>query len=251
VIHATSRPACCVVGDLSEPQAPGAGFRYISMLRDGDSSEPIAVLLAVGRSDLRAELHAAIELDPAFAVRAEVSDAAAAVEQALRIRPRLCLLESDLPGGALAAVWEITAQLAETRSVVLDRTPSRRRLLAALRTGARGYLPLEVNRDRLPHALRDVVDGDVAIPRDFVGRLVDEFQDVAPRRRRVQSEALAVQLTGREWQVVDLLVKGFSTAEIAGRLQLSQATIRSHIASALKKLGAGDREELRRVFDAA
>jgi DNA-binding NarL/FixJ family response regulator len=221
------------------------------MLRDGDSAVPITVLLAVGGPDLRAEFRVAIELDPAFAVGAEAGDAAAVVEQALRIRPRLCLLESELPGGALAAVWEIAAQLTETRSVVLDRTPSRRRLLAAVRTGARGYLPLDVNRARLPHALRDVVEGDVAIPRDLVGRLVEEFQDVGPRRRRVQSEALAVPLTGREWQVVDLLVKGLSTAEIAGRLQLSQATIRSHIASALKKLGAGDREELRRVFDAA
>jgi DNA-binding NarL/FixJ family response regulator len=221
------------------------------MLQEGDSAAPIIVLLAVGRAELRAELRAAVELDRGFAVLGEAGDAAATVEQALRIRPRVCLLESDLPGGALAAVWEIAAQLAETRSVVLDRTPSRRRLLAALRAGARGYLPLEVNRARLPHALRDVVEGDVAIPRDLVGRLVEEFQDVAPRRRRVQSEALAVPLTGREWQVVDLLVKGLGTSEIAGRLQLSQATVRSHIASALKKLGAGDREELRRVFDAA
>jgi DNA-binding NarL/FixJ family response regulator len=221
------------------------------MLRSGDSAAPITVLLAVGRADLRSELGTAIELDAAFSVRAEAGDAASAVEQALRIRPRLCLLETDLPGGGLAAVWEIAAQLPETRSVVLDQAPDRRRLLAALRAGARGYLPLDVNRSRLPHALRDVAEGDVAIPRDLVGRLVEEFQDVAPRRRRVQSESLAVRLTGREWQVVDLLVKGLGTAEIAGRLHLSQATVRSHIASALKKLGAGDREELRRVFDAA
>jgi DNA-binding NarL/FixJ family response regulator len=221
------------------------------MLRSGDSATPITVLVAVSQADQRAELRAAIEREPSFAVRAEAGDAAAAVEQALRIRPRVCLLESDLPGGGLAAVWEIAAQLAETKSIVLDRTPGRRRLLAALRAGARGYLPLEVNRTRLPHALRDVVQGDVAIPRDLVGRLVEEFQDVTPRRRRVQSDNLAVRLTGREWQVVDLLVKGLGTAEIAGRLQLSQATVRSHIASALKKLGAGDREELRRVFDAA
>jgi DNA-binding NarL/FixJ family response regulator len=220
------------------------------MLRNGDSAA-ITVLLAVAPVDERAELRSALETDPAFVVRGEAGDAAAAVEQALRIRPRVCLFDTDLPGGGLAAVWEIAAQLAETKSVVLDRTPGRRRLLAALRAGARGYLPLDVNRARLPHALRDVVEGDVAIPRDLVGRLVDEFHDVTPRRRRVQSDALSVRLTGREWQVVDLLVKGLGTAEIAGRLQLSPATVRSHIASALKKLGAGDREELRRVFDAA
>ena len=221
------------------------------MVQTGDSSAPIAVLLAVVEADQRTELRTAIEREPSFAVRAEAGDAAAAVQQALRVRPRLCLLETDLPGGGLAAVWEIGAQLAETKCVVLDRTPGRQRLLAALRAGARGYLPLDVNPTRLPHALRDVVHGDVAIPRDLVGRLVEEFQDVAPRRRRVQSDSLAVRLTGREWQVVDLLVKGLGTAEIAGRLHLSQATVRSHIASALKKLGAGDREELRRVFDAA
>jgi DNA-binding NarL/FixJ family response regulator len=221
------------------------------MLRTGESAAPIAVLLAAAQADQRADLRTAIEREPWFAVRAEAGDAASAVEQALRVRPRLCVLETDLPGGGLAAVWEIAAQLAEARCVVLDGTPGRRRLLAALRAGARGYLPLDVSRTRLPHALRDVVEGDVAIPRDLVGRLVEEFQDVTPRRRRVQSDALSVRLTGREWQVVDLLVKGLGTAEIAGRLQLSQATVRSHIASALKKLGAGDREELRRVFDAA
>jgi DNA-binding NarL/FixJ family response regulator len=221
------------------------------MLPSGLPVTRITVLLAVGLPDQRADLRTALEADPSFAVRAEAADAAAAVEQALRIRPRVCLLETDLPGGGPAAVWEIAAQLPETKCVVLDRDPDRRRLLAALRAGARGYLPLDVNRARLPHALRDVVDGDVAIPRDLVGRLVEEFKDVAPRRRRVQSDNLAVRLTGREWQVVDLLVKDLGTAEIAGRLQLSQATVRSHIASALKKLGAGDREELRRVFDAA
>ena len=221
------------------------------MRRDGDPRPRVSVLLAVGRPSLRAELRTAIEADAEFAVDAEVGDSAAAIEQAGRTHPDLCVIETELPGGGLNAVWEIAARLAETRLVVLDDSPGRRGLLAALRTGAHGYLPLDVSRDRLPYALRDVVAGDTAIPRDLVGRLVDEFRDVGPRRRRVQSTTADVRLTGREWQVVDLLLRGLGTSDIARRLVLSQATVRSHIASALKKVGAGDREELRRVFHAA
>jgi DNA-binding NarL/FixJ family response regulator len=221
------------------------------MRRKGHRKAGVSVLLAVGRAKPRAELRAAVEADAGVAVVAEAGDAAAAVEQAARARPDLCLIESELPGGGLNAVWEIAARLAETRIVVLEGSPGRRGLLAALRAGAHGYLPLDVSRDRLPYVLRDVVDGDAAIPRDLVGPLVDEFRDVGPRRRRVQSAVADVRLTGREWQVVDLLLRGLGTSDIARRLVLSQATVRSHIASALKKVGAGDRDELRRVFRAA
>jgi DNA-binding NarL/FixJ family response regulator len=221
------------------------------MARNGHVARPISVLLAVGRERLRRELKTAIEADGGLAVGAEAGDAAAAIEQAIRVGPDLCVIEAELPGGGLGAVWEIAAQLGETRIVVLDDSPGRRSLLAVLRAGAHGYLPLDVNRDRLPHALRDVAEGDAAIPRDLVGRLVEEFRDVTPRRRPVQSATLDVRLTGREWQVVDLVLKGLGTSEIARRLVLSQATVRSHVASALKKVGARDREELRRVFGAA
>lgn len=207
-----------------------------------------SVLLAARSADLRAELRAAIEADAQLAVCGEAGDAAAAVGKAPRLRPDICLIDAELPGGGLGAVWEIAARLPHTKIVVLAPSLDRRDLLATLRAGAHGYLPRGMSRERLVHALRDVASGEAAIPRHLVAGLVDEFRDTAARRRPVQTKALGAQLTGREWQVVDLLLAGLGTAEIARRLVLSQATVRSHIASALKKAGVADREGLLRVF---
>ena len=95
-------------------------------------------------------------------------------------------------------------------------------------------------------ALTDAMDGGAAIPRRLVARLVSEFRDHGPRRRSVLSEP-GYNLTSREWEVLSLLREGLSTAQIASKLFVSSATVRSHIAAVLKKLHLPDREALRKL----
>ncbi len=203
-------------------------------------AERTRVLIADDHAPTRFDLREVLEDDGRFEVCAEAADAPAAVDAAVRERPDLCILDIRMPGRGVAAAWEISARLPETKVVMLTVSEEDGDLFAALRAGASGYLLKGIDPTRLPHALQDVVEGQSAIPRALVGRLVGEFRDRGARRRSLVGEATA-QLTSREWQVLELLRQELSTPEIARRLVLSQATVRSHVAAILRKLGVPDR----------
>jgi DNA-binding NarL/FixJ family response regulator len=100
----------------------------------------------------------------------------------------------------------------------------------------------------LPRTLASVVEGEVALPRELVGQVVEEFRDRSARRRTTLSDEREERLTSREWQVLDLVRQQLPTSEIAERLVLSPVTVRTHLASILRKLKARNREELFRQF---
>jgi two-component system nitrate/nitrite response regulator NarL len=207
------------------------------------------VLIADDHAPTRGDVREAIEQDGRLEVCAEVADAVAAVETAVRERPDLCILDVRMPGGGLAATWEITARLPETKVVMFTVSADDDDLFAALRAGASGYLLKDLSPARMIPALLEVLDGEAAIPRSLVSRLVATFQDPAPRRRALVGSRQTAGLTSREWQVLDLLRRGLSTAEIAERLFVSRATVRSHVAAVLRKLRVPDRESAIRLLE--
>ena len=117
-------------------------------------------------------------------------------------------------------------------------------LFGALRAGAKGYLPTRgATVEGLRRALEGVLRGEAAIPRELVALLVDEFREYGPRRRALVGHN-GHDLTSREWEVLDLLRQGLSTNDIADRLFISAATVRSHVSGLKRKLGVSDREAL-------
>jgi DNA-binding NarL/FixJ family response regulator len=126
-----------------------------------------------------------------------------------------------------------------------------RDLFATLRAGASGYLLKDLAPSRLLDALADVLHGEAALPPALVARLIDEFRTRQPRRREIVGDGLEAALTSREWQVLDLLRLELSTAEIARRLSVSRATVRSHVAAILRKLRVPDRAAAVRLFTGA
>lgn len=202
------------------------------------------VLIADDHAPTRADVREALEEDGRFRVCAQAADAAEAVEAAVRERPDVCLLDVRMPGSGVAAAWEITARLPETAIVMLTVSRDDEDLFAALRAGAAGYLLKDLEPSSLPRALRRVLAGEAAIPPSLVTRLVWEFRDRGPRRRKTMSGLAEAHLTSREWQVLDLLRQEQSTAEIARRLSLAPATVRTHVAAILRKLGVPDRQSV-------
>ena len=176
-----------------------------------------------------------------FDVCAEAATGPEAVAAALEERPDLCLLDVDMPGGGIAAARRIMASLPETAVVMLTVSSDADDLVEALRAGAVGYLLKDADPARLPLTLRAVLDGEAALPRTLVHHLVHEFQRTRGRRLPVRG-GRAVALTTREWEVLDLLRDGQTTAEIAACLTVSAVTVRRHIGSILHKLGAPDRD---------
>jgi DNA-binding NarL/FixJ family response regulator len=207
---------------------------------------PIRVLIADDHAPTRADMREALERNGRFTVCAEAADGAAAVEAAVRERPDLCLLDIRMPGSSgIAATREITTRLPGTKVVMLTVSLDDDDLLNALRGGAVGYLLKDIDPGRLPYALNDAMEGGAPIPRRLVARLVSEFRDHGPRRRPVAEPGY--DLTSREWEVLSLLREGLTTKQMASKLFVSSATVRSHVASVLKKLHLPDREALRKL----
>ena len=184
-----------------------------------------------------------------FSVVAEVGTADAAVETALRERPDVCLLDINMPGNGIAAAAGIAAELPDTAIVMLTVSRDDSDLFDALRAGAVGYLLKDTDPSRLPHALRGVLEGEAALPRTLVARVIEEFQARSRRRRLAFAKKRGVELTEREWEVLELLHQKLSTADIAQRLGVSRVTVRSHIAAILRKLRVPDRQAAMKLLD--
>jgi DNA-binding NarL/FixJ family response regulator len=208
--------------------------------------EQVRVLIADDHAPTRADLREAIEQDDRFVVVAEAADGAGAVEAALRERPHICLLDIRMPGSGIAVTREVTTRLPGTKVVMITVSMDDADLLNALRAGAVGYLLKDSSLDRLPDALMDTLNGGAVIPSRLVARVIAEFRDHGPRRRAIVTDT-GYDLTSREWEVFGLVRQGLSTSEIASRLFVSRATVRSHVAALLKKLNVPDRDALRRL----
>jgi DNA-binding NarL/FixJ family response regulator len=177
-----------------------------------------------------------------FHVAAEAQDGPGAVQAALRERPDVCLLDVHMPGGGIAACAEIRSQLPATRVVMLTVSQNDSDLFAALQAGAAGYLLKGMDPARLPAALNGVLEGEAALPRHLVAKLIDEFRARGRHGQVGLVRPTEHDLTSREWEVLDLMAEGLRTRDIAGRLFISETTVRRHVSSVLRKLEVKDRD---------
>jgi DNA-binding NarL/FixJ family response regulator len=210
------------------------------------TQESLTVVLADDHAPTRAGVRLVLE-SAGFTIAAEVGSADAAVEEALRHRPSLCLLDLYMPGGGLSAARRISSEAPETKIVILTVSPTDSDLFEALAAGASGYLLKDASAERLPAALRAVANGEAALPRVFERRLIEEFRSrelhpALQRRRFRRRRGLESKLTTREWEVLELIAEHLPTTVVARRLGISEVTVRRHISSAVHKLGVADRE---------
>lgn len=212
-------------------------------------SAPVRVLVADDHPPTRAGVRRVLEAE-GFEVCAEEATGAAAVEAALRERPDVCLLDVRMPeGGGVAAATAIAARLPDTNIVMLTVSRDDADLFDALRAGAQGYLLKDIERTKLPAALRSVLAGEAQLPASLVARVIDDFRHRQDHRRALLRERPAVQLRRREWEVLELLRDGLTTAEISQRLFVAEVTVRSHVSAILRKLRVPDREAAVRLLD--
>jgi DNA-binding NarL/FixJ family response regulator len=208
------------------------------------------VLVADDHPPTRASVRTALEAR-GYAVCAEAADAAGAVTAALRERPDICLLDIRMPGNGVTAAAEIAKSLPDTAIVMLTVSQEDTDFFDALRVGAAGYLLKDTDPRLLPDLLRDVVAGRGALSPSLVSKLIEEFRERGKRRRLPVGARRGVELTSREWEVLDLLRQGLSTSEIATRLFIAEVTVRTHVSSILRKLRVSDRRAALRLLDEA
>jgi DNA-binding NarL/FixJ family response regulator len=213
------------------------------------TARPIRVLIADDHAAVRAGVRDSVEAG-GFEVCAEAANAQDAIDLALRERPDVCLLDVHMPGEGIRAASAISSALPDCAVVMLTVSRNDSDLFHSFRAGAAGYLLKDTNPGRLPDALRGVIAGEAAVPRALVARLIHEFRERGTRRLPLIG-GRGVELTSREWEVLDLMSGGLTTAQIAAQLFVSPVTVRRHISSIVEKLGASDRASAVELFRAS
>lgn len=209
------------------------------------STSGAQVLIAADRLPTRVGLRLALGSE---ARCIEAKDADSAVASAVRERPDVCLLGLDASRDGLRAAREITARVPSSAVILLTNRLDEEEFMAAVRVGASGYLSQSLDPARLPYVVSDVLRGGTAVPRRFVARLLDELRNRERRRTLVLSRRGRIDLTAREWEVVELLLQKATTSEMASELGLAPVTVRRHLGSVERKLGVATRADLVRVL---
>jgi DNA-binding NarL/FixJ family response regulator len=178
-----------------------------------------------------------------FDVAGEAADGKTAVAEAARLLPDLVLLDLSMPGmDGLAALPQLRAAAPDCEVVVLTASGTEENLLAAIRGGAAGYLLKSEPPERIARFLEGVANGEAALSGSIARRLLDEVRTGNDRGSGVP-DAIAEALSAREVEVLLLLDDHLGTDEIAGRLFISEHTVRSHVKSLLRKLNVSSRRE--------
>lgn len=199
---------------------------------------PIRVVVADDHAGVRDVLADDLAL-AGFTVCALAADRPTAVDAAVREQPDICLLDVNMPGGGIAAAWEITERLPETKVVMLTTSRDEAVMVAALRAGASGYLLKDIPAERLPDALGAVLEGEATFPRTALARLLDE----STRRRSWWARSNDPRLGDEQKRVLELAGDGRRTCDIASELGIGPDAVRRDVESALRAFRAASADE--------
>jgi DNA-binding NarL/FixJ family response regulator len=180
---------------------------------------------------VRDGLRGMLESQPDFEVVGEASDGEAAVRITKTLKPEIVLMDLRMPEmDGVTALREIKASNPQVQVLVLTTYDSDADILPAIEAGASGYLLKDSSREELYTAIRATARGETVLAPAVAARLVG--------RMRAPAEE---QLSSRELEVLQLVAEGDSNSEIASRLHISQATVKSHLIHIFGKLGVSDR----------
>ena len=200
--------------------------------------KPVRVLLVEDQALVRAGFRMVIDSQPDLAVVGEAGDGVSGVHHARTLRPDLVVMDVRMPVlGGIDATRQIRALPEPPKVIVLTTFDLDEHALAAIRAGASGFLLKDAPPEDMLAALRNVHAGDAVLAPSTTRRLLDQL---APARDPVAARSVA-GLTAREREVLTAMARGWSNAEIAQRLVVTEGTVKTHVSRILAKLGVRDR----------
>jgi DNA-binding NarL/FixJ family response regulator len=199
----------------------------------------IRVVLADDETMIRVGLRMVVEAEPDIEVVGEAADGEEAVQVVSRLKPDVALLDIRMPRlDGIAAAQRLLEEGSRSRVLMLTTFDSSEYLYGALRAGTSGFLLKEAPPEQLVQAIRVVAGGDALLAPSLTRRLIEEFARQGPALQPPPSFA---ELTPREVEVLRLVARGRSNAEISDELVVSAHTVKTHVARVLMKLGVRDR----------
>jgi DNA-binding NarL/FixJ family response regulator len=207
---------------------------------NGEVTDLIRVLVADDQQLVRAGFRVILESEPDIQVVGEAADGVEAVELARSSRPDVVLMDVRMPRvDGLTATERLLASDDPPRVVVLTTFDQNEYVVRALRAGAYGFLLKDAPASRLVTAVRAAASGEALIEPVITRRLLERF--AAPDAGPSALPASLRSLTDRELEVLRLVARGLSNAEIAAELVVAETTVKTHVARVLAKLGLRDR----------
>jgi DNA-binding NarL/FixJ family response regulator len=209
---------------------------------------PIRVLAADDQRVVREGLAMLLGLLPGVEVVGTAADGEQALAMAVELRPDVVLMDLRMPRvDGVEATRRLRESAPEVKVVVLTTYADDRSVIDALRAGALGYLTKDAGAAEIRQALAQVTSGqaalDPAVQRHIVEAIAGTPAEPEPPGAPVPGRGLPDGLTPREAEVLSLIAAGLSNSEIAERLVLSEATVKSHVNHMLPKIGARDRAQ--------
>jgi DNA-binding NarL/FixJ family response regulator len=204
----------------------------------------IRVLIADDQRVVRDGLTMLVGLIDGVEIAGSASDGEEAIRLALAHRPDIILMDLRMPGmDGITATARLRERLPSVRVLVLTTYADDDAILPALRAGARGYLTKDASAEQIEAAIRAVHAGQTHLDPLVQERLVAAVMAQPPETSASGTRPLPAGLTAREAEVLRLLAAGLSNAEIAQRLFVSNATVKTHINRIFTKTGARDRAQ--------
>ncbi len=201
------------------------------------------VLLVDDQPLLRTGFRMILSAEPDLQVIGEAAEGASAVEMARRLNPDVVLMDIRMPGvDGIEATRRLAGPGVEDplKVLILTTFDLDEYVLEALRAGASGFLLKDAPPEDLVEAIRVVAAGEALLAPSVTRRLLDRFATLLPPPEATQNKALS-ELTERELEVLKLVARGMSNAEIAEHLVVSETTVKTHVSRILSKLDLRDR----------
>jgi DNA-binding NarL/FixJ family response regulator len=203
----------------------------------------VRVVVADDHEVVRAGFAALLDTQPDFTVLGIASDGAEAVQISRELRPDVILMDVRMPGtDGIEATRQLTGTAGGPRVIILTTFDLDEYVYDALCAGASGFLLKDVTAERLFDAVRVVAAGEALLAPTVTRRLISEFARLRPAAPAPSAAAVA-GLTARETEVLRLLAEGLSNLELAGRLVITEETVKTHVSRVLHKLALRDRAQ--------
>jgi len=200
----------------------------------------VQVLIVDDQALVRRGFRMILDAEPDLTVVGEAATGYEAVEEAARLRPDVVLMDIRMPGlGGVEATRRITAAGPVPRVVVLTTFDLDEHVVESIRAGASGFLLKDVPPEELVRAIKVVAAGDALLAPSVTRRVLARL--AATPSLNTDDSAAVASLTDRETEVLRLLARGLSNAEIAASLFLGETTVKTHVGRVLAKLGVRDR----------